>query len=417
MMCDLGYMVTVPLSPKLSLINPASPMRLLFFLCLMSLSAWAQRPVPPAVLANPAGAVLTYHQNLAQLRQLHANNHDLPDIRFFLFGMGDRLKLIYRDGRLLNALTGNIEEQWQVQEEMIIPSEYTVHLVLTDGQTIQIREDETGVWLLQTGKRPKLIPGTRSRVNLPRFAKYAFGPVLRVLHQEVLINVIYGRPVPNFLVYLKPWYRDAALMAMVLRETGNLFLIQDWVMAINDPFDRNNQGLVEADNLGEILFLVSLVSDKTHPVVQMVLDSVSRFRRGNYIIGKTDDAEHPVYQTKWLKYGLQSLNLPDPYTIPEQYDPYSSLFWWAYKKEHVAGPDFDENQRANSPYLVWAEDHFYDRNQGMVGNINYPLSWQQRDSDAHYPGMTVLDKGLAKQKLAYPHAWHAAEMFLVLSQK
>lgn len=392
-------------------------MRLFYFFCLLSLSVKAQKPVPPAVLTNPASTLLTYRQSLTELRQLHPNHRELPDIRFFLFGMGDRLKLIYRDGRLLNALTGNIEEQWRVQEEIIIPSEYTVHLVLTDGQTVQIRENETGVWLLQTGKRPKLIPGTRSRVNLPRFAKHPLGSVLRVLHQEVLINVIYGRPVPNFMVYLKPWYRDAALMAMVLRETGNLPLIRDWIMAINDPFDRNNQGLVEADNLGEILFLVSLVSDKSHPVVQLVLDSVNRFRRENYIIGKSDDAVHPVYQTKWLKYGLHSLNLPDPYTIPEQYDSYSSLVWWAYKNEHVAGPDFDEKLSANSPYLVWAEDHFYDRKRGMVGNSDYPLSWQQRDSDAHYPGMTVLDKGLAKQKLAYPHAWHAAEMFLVLSQK
>ena len=369
------------------------------------------------MLTNPAGTLLAYRQNLTQLRQQHPNHRELTDIRFFLFGMGDRLKLIYRAGRLLNAMTGNIEEQWRVQEEIIVPSEYTVHLVLTDGQIVQIREDETGVWLLQTGKRPKLIPGTRSRVSLPRFAKHPLGPVLRVLQQEVLINVIYGRPIPNFMVYLKPWYRDAALMAIVLRETGNLSLIRDWIMAINDPFDRNNLGFVEADNLGEALFLVSLVSDKSHPVVQMVLDSVSQFRRENYIIGKTDDAEHPVYQTKWLKYGLKSLGLPDPYIIPEQYDSYSSLFWWAYKNEHVARPDFDDKLSANSPYLVWAEDHFYDRNQGMIGNLDYPLSWQQRDSDAHYPGMTVLDKGLAKQKLAYPHAWHAAEMFLLLYQE
>ena len=366
------------------------------------------------MLANPAAVLSAYRQNLTELRQRHPNHRELPNLAFFLFGMGNRLKLIYRNGRLLNAYTGNIEEQWLVKEEIIIPSEYTVHLVLTDGQIVQLREDETGVWLLQTGKRPKLIPGTRSRINLPRFVTHPFGPVLRVLHQEVLINVIAGRPVPNFLVYLKPWYRDAALMAMVLRETGNLSLIQDWIMAINDPFDRNIQGRAEADNLGEVLFLVSLVSDKRHPVVQMVLDSASQFRRENYIIGKTDGIEHPVYQTKWLKYGLASLGLSDPYIIPKQYDPYSSLFWWTYKNEHVAGPDFDDKLSANSPYLVWAEDHFSGQKKGMVGNLDYPLSWQQRDSDAHYPGMTVLDKGVVKQKVAFPHAWHAAEMFMLL---
>ena len=397
--------------------------RCLFFL-LLPLIATAQRPVPPVLHPDPAGALTAYRANLTAWREEHPNRRTLPDLKFFLFGMGDRLKLIYRDGRLINALTGNIEEQWNVKQAVIVPSEYLVALELTSAsvgqpQTVQIREDENGVWILQPGKRPKLIPGTRSALKLPRFTQNVHGPVLRVLHQEVLINVINGRPVPNFLVYAKPWYRDAALMAMVMRETGNLRLIRDWILAIRDPFDRNNHGIAEADNLGQVLFLASLVSDKTHPVVQMTLDSVKRFRKENYIIGKTDYAEHPVFQTKWLKYGLKSLGLPDPYVIPEQYDSYSSLFWWDYKKEHVVGKLFVEKDSDNYPYLVWAEDHFYSRagaveKRGILGNLDYPLSWEQNASDAHYPGMTVLDKGMVKQKLAFPHTWHAAEMFLSL---
>ena len=427
-------------------------MKCLFFL-LLPLVATAQRPVAPALLPDPAGALTAYRVNLTKLRQEHPNHrNDLPDLRFFLFGMGDRLKLIYRDGRLINALTGNIEEQWNVEKAVIVPSEYTVALDLANppaGQprTVQIREDENGVWILQPGKRPRLIPGTRSPLALPRFADNAYGPLLRVLHQEVLINVIYGRPVPNFMVYAKPWYRDAALMAMVLRETGNLRLIRDWIMALRDPFDRNNHGIAEADNPGQVLFLVSLVSDKTHPVVQAALDSVKQFEyltdtgvvrhsdRPNpspsgegsrSIVGKTDYAEHPVFQTKWLKYGLKSLGLPDPYVIPAQYDSYSSLFWWDYKDQHVSAAsagkkEFDDGLSTNYPYLVWAEDHFYDRaapqKRGIVGNLDYPLSWEQNASDAHYPGMTVLEKGLVKQRLAFPHTWHAAEMFLSLMEK
>ncbi|ADB36446.1 hypothetical protein [Spirosoma linguale] len=388
--------------------------RSLSFLFLLSLCASAQKLVPPVLHPNPAGELQTYRENLIALRKEHTSQRELPDLKFFLFGMGNRLKLIYRNGRLLNALTGNIEEQWKVKEELIVPSAYLVHLVLADGQIVQILENETGVWLLQPTKRPRLIPGTRSRLNLPQFADKRFGPVLRVLHQELLINIIHGRPVPNFLVYPKPRYRDAALMGMVLRETTNLAVIQDWIMAIHDPFDRNNQGIAEADNLGEVLFLVSLVSGKTHPVVQMVLDSVARFRRENYILGQTDSDEHPVYQTKWLKYGLKSLNLPDAYVVPKQYDSYSSLFWWGYTNEHVAGKKFDEGSRTNRPYLVWAEDHFYQEKRGMLGNLDYPLSWEQKSGNAHYPGMTVLDKDLVKQKLAFPHSWHAAEMFLLL---
>ncbi|MBD2703966.1 hypothetical protein IC229_25195 [Spirosoma sp. BT702] len=394
-------------------------MKILRFLLvfLITLSASAQRPIPPAMLPDPAEALQTYRSNLSLLRQEHPNQRELPDLKFFTFGMGSRLKLIYRKGRLLNALTGNIEEQWSVKHEIIVPSEYVVHLTLADGQIIQIREDETGVWLLQPAKRPKLIPGTRSRVELPRFEDKTYGPVLRVLHQEILINVTNGRPVPNFLVYFKPRYRDAAMMAMVLRQTNNLSLIRDWIMAIRNPFDRNNRRMAEADNLGEVLFLVSLVADKTHPAVQMVLDSVRQFRKENYIHGKIDFAEHPVFQTKWLKYGLKQLGLDDPYVIPKQYDSYSSLFWLDFKDEHVPGKQTEESSGINSPYLVWAEDHFFGQKRGMIGNLDYPLTWEHQASDAHYPGLTVLEQTLVKKKIAFPHAWQSAEMFLLLEKK
>ena len=38
--------------------------------------------------------------------------------------------------------------------------------------------------------------------------------MLRVLHQELLFNIIGGKPVPNLFVYPKPWYRDGAMVAM-----------------------------------------------------------------------------------------------------------------------------------------------------------------------------------------------------------
>jgi hypothetical protein len=402
--------------------------RYLFFL-LIPFVANAQRPVPPAPLPDPAATLQMYHASLTKLRQAHTNQRELPDLSFFLFGMGDRLKLIYRDGRLLNALTGNIEEQWTVKRAIIIPSEYTVHLDLAgvppdQPQSVQLREDQNGVWILQPGKRPKLIPGTRSPVSLPQFADHPYGPILRVLHQEILVNISNGRPLPNFMAYSKPWYRDAALMAMVLRETGNLRLIRDWIMAIRDPFDRNNKGLPEADNPGQVLFLTSLVSDKTHPVVQAALDSVRQFRRENYITGKTDSDAHPVYQTRWLKFGLKSLGLPDPYTIPKQYDRYATLCWWDSQQEPVGDPA-PSAQKADAvasqhfPYLDWAEDHYNSRagnpeRRGMVANLDYPLSWEQQASHAHYPGMMMLDKELFRKKLVLPHSRHAAEMFLLL---
>ncbi|WP_246202161.1 hypothetical protein [Spirosoma agri] len=402
---------------------------LVFFLLTPLFAVWAQSVPPPTLYPNPEAALQVYRSTLLRLRQEHTNQAELPDLKFFLFGMGNRAKYIYRNGRLINALTGHIEEQWAVKSEIIVPSEYLVHLTLDTGATIQIREDETGVWLLQTLPasarnpdrlpKPKRLDHTKSPLQLPRFADNTFGLVLRVLHHEVLINVVtgsdgIGRPVPSVLVYQNPRYRDAALMAMVLRETGNLQLIHNWIMALRNPADPASDTIAEADNLGQVLFLVSLAANRTHPVVQVVLDSVARFRKDDYILGKTDGADHPVFQTKWLKYGLKSLGLPDPYTIPKQYDSYSSQFWFDYTNEHVARTNVDEQTSLDSPYRVWADDHFYHEKRGRLGTIDYPLSWERNASDAHYPGLTVLDKEFVKRKLAFPYARHAAEMFLLL---
>ncbi len=115
-----------------------------------------------------------------------------------------------------------------------------------------------------------------SRSIYRTFKAYKYSEVLKVLHHEILINILDSKPLPNYLVYSNPWRRDAAMMAMCLDSTGNLQLIENWVMSIDDPYDRNNAGETEADNLGQTLYLVSLFSDTTHPVVQKILKEIPR---------------------------------------------------------------------------------------------------------------------------------------------
>ena len=223
-------------------------------------------------------------------------------------------------------------------------------------------------------------------------------------------------PVPNFFVYPKPWYRDGAMMALAFRETGNLGVIRDWILGLREPFDRNNGGVTEPDNLGQALFLVSLVSDKNHPLVAKVLAELPRFERegpqGRHIIGRTDGAEHPVYQTKWLKFGLRALELPDNYAVPLVPDGYSALFWMDYREAHVAGKDSDN--RTAYPYLGWACDHFHRVKKSPISNRDYPLTWEQTASQARYSGLAALDPVYVEKKLSAPHTWHAAEIFLHL---
>ena len=339
----------------------------------------------------------------------------LADQPFFIFGAGPRRKLLYRGGELLDARTGEVLKRWNVGAAVIRAADLTVTITVAgSGDQVVISEDEQGVWLQEGAMRTSL---AAAPVKLPTFADQQRDPakaaLLRILHHEILINIIDGKPVPNFMVYQKPWYRDGAMMAMVLARTGNLDLIKDWILGLREPFDRNNKGQREPDNLGQVLYLVSLVSDATHPVVATVLKEAESFRAGDHIIGNSDFAPHPVYQTKWLKYGLRALGLPDPWKIPQVEDGYSALFWMDYRSEHVGKAGFDSHGRQNYPYLGWASDHFYNK-PPVLPAVGFPLSWEAVASEADYAGMAVVAPAYAKARISAPHTWHGAEMFLYL---
>ena len=276
------------------------------------------------------------------------------------------------------------------------------------------------MWVFEK-RKPELIPGTSYGVNLPEFSGYRYHEILKVLHQEILINIVGSKPLPNLLVYDKPWRRDAAMMAMCLKRTGNLDLIRSWFFGISDPYDHNNvisagNPESEVDNLGETLYLISLFADKDYPIVPRIMEEVSRCTRnspqGRYIEGRTDFQNVPVYQTKWLLFGMKQLGIDSGYTIPLIPDNYSSLFWWDFKKCNIEGNRYVDNRY---PYLEWARDHFYGWKNGLISDRDYPLTWEQGASEADYTGMVKIDSVYMKNQLAVPHSWHAAEIFLYLT--
>jgi len=335
----------------------------------------------------------------------------LPKVNFYLFGMGNRDKFLYLDGKLINALTGKVIRQWEVNKEQILPSKYTVRLNTSDGKKIIIKENEKAVWIKEGAKRLRL---TEGEINLHKFEGHPQAKILGILLHEILINIVDTKPVPNFMVYSKPWYRDAAMVAMCLEKTDNLHLIKPWILKLDEIFDRNNAGNREADNLGQVLYLISLVSDSSHPLVQKILDTIPEFKEDKHITGSTDFSKHPVYQTKWLKYGLRALGLEDPYEIPKVFDSYSVLFWMDYKTEHVKGKGFSQNGIKNYPYLGWAEAHFHGWPVPMPIEEQYPMTWEAHASQANYPGMKIVSKEYTDRRICAPHSWHAAEMFLYL---
>jgi hypothetical protein len=326
---------------------------------------------------------------------------------FHLFGMGSRRKFVYQKGVLSDALFGDVVHRWQVRSEKIEPGDYRVVLETDDGP-VTLVEDEQAFWIEQKNERVALSSG---RVHLPDFKDHPRAPLLRKLHAELLANCLPWGPVPNLWIYPRPWYRDGAMMALAFERTGNLDAIRPWIEGLRQPFDRNNSGMTEPDNLGQVLYLASLCGGTKLPVVDAVLKEIPNFTKDNHLHGSTDFAPHPVYQTKWLKYGLQRLGLDDPYVIPEVADSYSSLFWMDFKKVHVPHPRFDANALLKYPYLNWAEAHFYGDPPPERTSVEI-LTREKESSQVSYSRMGFLSSNWVTELWCTPHTWHAVEIFL-----
>lgn len=359
-------------------------------------------------------ALQIYRDNLIILRKSHPIGRNFPIVHFFFFGMGNRVKMIYKDGVLYNAKTGKALRRWKVKSAIIVPSEYLVHLELENGKSVDIQEDTQGVYIYENNMQLIM---AESPLELPSFEGKMYASILKVLHHEILINIDEGLPLANFLVYQKTNYRSAAMMTMVLKQTHNLSLISNWVTNLKEPYDRSLEGNAEIDNLGQVLYIISVASTNKHPLIDKVLEEAEGYKNSDYVEGKTDNIYHPVYQTKWMKYGLKALGISDSYKIPLIYDNYSPVFWVDYKIENIGGDQFDEITNINSPYLTWAEDHTFNQKRAIVSLVDYPLSWESESKSADYSLMNIVDKEYARSRVCATHGWHAAEMFLLLIQQ
>ena len=331
-----------------------------------------------------------------------------PENNFFLFGMGDREKYIYKNRSLIRYKDNEILYAWNNCTEEFIYDRYTVILTKNDGGRVVLEENEEGFFV--DGKCL-----SASKINLPDFEEYKYPKQLRILHHEILINIIDGKPVPNYFVYQKPWYRDSAMMGMVLKATSNLHLIKNWVLSITDLYDKNNAGYCEPDNLGQLLYLVSLVDNKENPLVEKILTEAHKICENGLLSGITDFGDHRIYSTLWLKFALKELKMDDSFlNIPEEFDNYARMFWM----------DRDGIERATEykneynwlyPYLWWAVKHFEKEPiDKEFLEITYPMSWEKEASQAKYEQIRQLSNTYADNKYSAPHTWHASEMFLYL---
>ena len=401
---------------------------LLIHICVLNISAFSVGGIPknavqyPFKIGDVSQRLNHYRAELDSFRKSYGGSYALPHVKFFQFGMGNRDKFIYKNGVLKNSLSGDTIKIWKIKDELILPAEYSVFIFTQNGTQVCISEDQSGVWINDHQGR-NLVAGTDLKLILPDFKGNHFPQILRVLHHEILMNILDSKPLPNFFVYKKPWRRDGAMMAMCLEKTGNIQLIKKWVLSLKEPYDYNNAGEAEADNLGQTLYLLSLFTDKSHPLVPQILKEALKYEvktsEGIYIKGRSDFHETPVYQTKWLKFGLLKLGLADKYSIPEIQDNYSSLFWWEYKSNYMSGTKdaFEPGNSEKYPYLGWAADNFHGLKRNPISNLDYPLTWEIEASQADYKGLAVIDTVFVTAKCAAPHTWHASEVFLYVLQR
>ena len=345
--------------------------------------------------------------------------------RFFLFGMGNRDKYVYKDYQLISIDNDSvIFHADSVLQDSIMPDKYMVQIETTGG-TIRIEEDEIGIWISQ-GKNRCRIPGKECTLKLPTFQEHKYGKVLRVLHHELLFNVQNSRIYPNILVYREPFYRDAFMAALCLEKTENTNLLSHWLYEEENVYDMQN-GEAEADNIGEMLYMLSFISTDSNSILRKRLKEEIQAQTikeddYQYIKGHTDGAENAAYQTQILKYALQKNGMPDSFTEPpaQSAGAYFDLCWFTQGSSHNRDllqryKDFRFNYKDSPfPYLHWARAHYYSNFKAPFNQQQYPLSWEKRGGSAHFEGMHVISDKAVGERICYPHAWTAAEMFLKL---
>ncbi len=344
---------------------------------------------------------------------INEREKEIKEDQFFIFGMGLREKYLFVKDKTTEKykLIKYFDEQ-DILENLTLKSiDYENYIVYAEDEKnnkISIYENDEGIYIYNNGTLNRVLDDS-TKIDIPTFENYQHKKQLKILFNEIMINITKDGPKPNFLVYENSWYRDSAIVAMALKKTNNINQIEEWISNIKDIYDMQN-GYKEADNLGQVLFLMSLVENKNETIIKEVLEEAENIRtEEGYLNGITDGTYHPIYQTKWLIYGLKSLGLNyEKWKIPNVYDDYESLLWFEKGKQ---SKNIENSDRW--PYLFFAKLH-YNGIKIDFEESDYPISSEYYPSKANFKGMSVINEDFTKTKLIVPHAWSAAEMFLYL---
>ena len=375
---------------------------------------------------------------------------------FFSFGMGDRKKMIYKKGKLIDIQTKQVIRTFDFSHEMIIPNMYTVLLLDEAGNITRIYEDEIGVHI-EKGRKAKVwedwnnfnqweddrlnnretklvenitnetIATSKKKIHLPEFNESPVGRVLKVLHQEILVNINHGKPKVTLLAKTNEagLYREGMVAAMVLEKTQNTWLFEEWIKQINNIYDcrnkleKNETKCVEsADNPGQLLYLLGAIENNRQDLVNKIKTEVKRKVVDGEFTGLVDGSEMGYYPTALLINGARKNKIDLGYDLRlDKTDKYLGLTWWLNGyKEAKHGNIVDPMH----PAKEWASVHQEPGHYGLTTILDeaYPLTF-----DGELTSEEADEQKLINEHYSHVNGprlssiWHASEMFLMLENR
>ena len=203
---------------------------------------------------------------------------------------------------------------------------------------------------------------------------------------------------------------------MVLKETNNIDLVENWINSITDIYDLQNKGEKEADNLGELLYILSTSSNPNTELIERIEAEAEEIATNNpngyYLYGRTDYGEQFLYQNLWYILVIESVGRTyhfDLNSIPE--DAYSKMAWWS---------DYEIKDKTNTfnddlyPYLTIGSRHKLGTGTIPLNENLYPLSWEVAATEAKYDNYIGIDNHMCFAKTSPLHSWTASEFILLL---
>ena len=381
----------------------------------------------------------------------HKKNSD-----FFSFGMGDRRKMIYKKGKLIDLKTKQVIRSFDFTHEMIIPNMYTVLLLDQAGQITRIYEDETGVHI-EKGRMAKIwedwnnynqweddrlnnretrlveniasetITTSKNKINLPNFEDSKVGRVLKVLHQEVLVNIDHGKPRTTLMARTNEsgLYREGMVAAMVLEKTNNTWLFEDWMKQISSIYDcrnkleKNEAKCTEsADNPGQLLYLLGAITNSRQDLTNKIKAEVKQKVVNGEFVGEVDGEKMGYYPTALLINGARKNRIDLGYDFNlGKADKYLGLTWWLN--------DYKEAKHGNivdpmHPAKEWASVHQEPGHYGLTTILDeaYPLTFDGELTKAEAEEQIIINEHYSHEKgPKLSSIWHASEMFLMLGNR